>query len=408
VVGDAARLRQILTNLVGNAIKFTETGDIAIRVEASSVNERTAALRFVVRDTGIGIPEDKQSYIFEMFAQADASTTRRYGGTGLGLAISQQLVKLMGTSLLLESKPGQGSTFHFTVNMDLAPGFAASPEAGPECLRGMRVLAVDDNEVNRSILERLLAQWSMPAVLAETGEAALAAIDLAFQQGQPFRIILLDAHMPGIDGFELARRIQNSPSNGGAIVVMLSSATHIDDAHKCRELGIWRYLVKPVFQQELLETIVAASQNDMPRRPAACSQLTSVPAAGPSLRILVAEDNPVNQKVTVRALERRGHRVILAENGLEAVNLASREHFDLILMDIQMPEMDGYEATAAIREMERGTGSHARIVAVTAHAMKTDQERCLAAGMNDYISKPIHLNELIQKVEQFSAPTLPA
>jgi two-component system sensor histidine kinase/response regulator len=272
----------------------------------------------------------------------------------------------------------------------------------------MRVLAVDDNAVNRSILERLLAQWSMPAVLAQSGEAALANIDLAFQQGQPFRIILLDAHMPGIDGFELARRIQNSPFNGGAIVVMLSSATHIDDAHKCRELGIRRYLVKPVFQHELLQTIIEALQTVAPPTPATCSQLTSVPAAGPLLRILLAEDNPVNQKVTLRALERRGHHVILAENGLEAVTLASQERFDLILMDIQMPEMDGYEATAAIREMERGTGSHARIVAVTAHAMKTDQDRCLAAGMDDYISKPIHLNELIQKVEQFSAPTLSA
>jgi two-component system sensor histidine kinase/response regulator len=406
VVADAARLRQILINLVGNAIKFTESGDIALRVEARSVNEGSAALRFVVRDTGIGIPEDKQEYIFEMFAQADASTTRRYGGTGLGLAISQQLLKLMGASLRLESAPGKGSTFHFTLDMDLSPEFAASPVAAAESLRGMPVLAVDDNEVNRKILERLFEQWSMPAVLADGGEAALAAIDRAFQQEQPFRFILLDAHMPGIDGFELARRIQNSSSAGGAIMLMLSSAAHIDDAHKCRELGIWRYLLKPVFQHDLLQTILEASQAGGPLMPAAVTKATSGPAAGQPLRILLAEDNLVNQKVTVRALERRGHTVLLAQNGHEAVVLASRERFDLILMDIQMPEMDGYEATAVIREMERKTGCHAPIVAMTAHAMKSDQDRCLAAGMDDYISKPIHLNELIQKVEQFSSPSL--
>ena len=406
LVGDAARLRQILINLVGNAIKFTETGDIALRVEARSVNVRSAALRFAVRDTGIGIPEDQQAHIFEMFAQADASTTRRYGGTGLGLSISQQLLKLMGASLRLESKPGHGSTFYFTLNMDLAPEFAPSPEAGAASLRGTRVLVVDDNEVNRSILARLFEHWSMPAVLADGGEAALAAIDRAFQQGQPFRIILLDAHMPGIDGFELARRIQSSPSAGGAIVLMLSSATHIDDAHKCRELGIWRYLVKPVFQSELLQTILEASQTAGPRMSPAGARVTSGRTTGPALRILLAEDNLVNQKVTVRALERRGHTVILAQNGHEAVKLASRERFDLILMDIQMPEMDGFEATAAIREIERRTGSHAPIVAMTAHAMKSDQDRCLAAGMDDYISKPIHLNELIRKVEQFSSPSL--
>jgi len=405
VVGDAARLRQILINLVGNAIKFTERGDIALRVETISVNEHAAALRFIVRDTGIGVPEDKQSYIFEMFAQADASTTRRYGGTGLGLAISQQLLALMGTRLQLESKPGEGSTFHFTLDMDLAPPLAASPDTSVESLRGTRVLVVDDNEVNRAILERLFEHWSMPAVLADGAEAALAAIDRAFQQGQPFQIILLDAHMPGIDGFELARRIQDSPSAGGAIVVMLSSANHIDDALRCRDLGISRYLVKPVFQHDLLQAILDTSQTVGPRSPAVDAGGT---AAESALRILLAEDNPVNQKVTVRALERRGHTVIVAQNGREAVSLASLEYFDVILMDIQMPEMDGYEATAAIREMERATGFHTPIVAMTAHAMKTDQERCLAVGMDDYISKPIHLNDLIQKVEKFSGATLPS
>jgi signal transduction histidine kinase/CheY-like chemotaxis protein len=406
VVGDSARLRQILINLVGNAIKFTEKGDIALRVEALSVNARTAALRFVVRDTGIGIPEDKQEYIFEMFAQADASTTRRYGGTGLGLAISQQLLKLMGTSLRLESKPSEGSTFHFDLDMDLAPGLAPSPEAGAECLRGIPVLAVDDNAVNRSILERSFHNWSMSAVLADGADAALAALDRAFQQGQPFRIIVLDAHMPGIDGFELARRIHDGPSAAGAVVVMLSSASHTVDGPRCRKLGIWRYLAKPVFQHDLLQTLIEALQTARPQMPPARSLASSLPMAGPGLHILLVEDNAVNQAVTVRALERNGHHVLLAHNGREAVTLVSQGHFDLILMDIQMPEMDGYEATAAIREKERETGSHTPIVAMTAHAMKTDQERCLTAGMDDFISKPIHLNELIQKVEQFSSTRL--
>jgi CheY-like chemotaxis protein len=406
LVGDSTRLRQILINLGGNAIKFTEKGDIALRVEAVSLNPRTARLRFVVRDTGIGIPEDKQTYIFEMFAQADASTTRRYGGTGPGLAISQQLLKLMGASLRLESKPSEGSTFHFDLDMDLAPGFAASPEAGAECLCGIPVLAVDDNAVNRSILERSFHNWSMSAVLADGADAALAAIDRAFQQGQPFRIIVLDAHMPGIDGFELARRIHDGPSAAGAVVVMLSSASHTDDGPRCRKLGIWRYLVKPLFQHDLLQTLIEALQTARPQMPPASSPASSLPVAGPGLHILLVEDNAVNQAVTIRALERKGHHVLLAHNGREAVTLASQGRFDLILMDIQMPEMDGYEATAAIREMERETGSHTPIVAMTAHAMKSDQERCLAAGMDDFISKPIHLNELIQKVEQFSSTSL--
>jgi CheY-like chemotaxis protein len=290
--------------------------------------------------------------------------------------------------------------------MELAPEFAASPEAGAESLRGTPVLAVDDNEVNRSILARLFEHWSMPAVLADGGEAALAAIDRAFKEGQPFRIILLDAHMPGIDGFELARRIQNSPSAAGAVVVMLSSASRPVDARTCREHGIWRYLVKPVFQHDLLQTILEASQAAGPRIAPASPTVPQKPTAEPGLHILLAEDNLVNQQVTVRTLERRGHTVRVAQNGREAVAFASRERFDLILMDIQMPEMDGYEATAAIREMERQTGSHTPIVAMTAHAMKSDQDRCLAAGMDDYISKPIHLNELIQKVTQFSASSL--
>ena len=404
VVADAPRLRQVLVNLLGNAVKFTESGDVTVRVEVVAMNERTARLHFSVRDTGIGIPKNKQKSIFDMFSQADASTTRRYGGTGLGLAISQQLLKLMNTRLELESEPGQGSTFHFTVNLGLAPELETIQEPGVESLRGIPTLVVDDNEINRGILQRLLERWSMPAVMVEGGAAALAAIDRAFAAGQAFRLILLDAHMPGMDGFELARRIQESHAAEGAVVMMLSSAQYIGDAQRCRDLGIHRYLVKPVFQLDLLRAILHTAQAlNGSRKPE--SVMPAVPA-GLALRILLAEDNVVNQKITVRALEKRGHRVTVANNGNEAVALASSQEFDLILMDIQMPEMDGYEATAAIRAREAKTGSHVRIVAMTAHALKSDQERCLAGGMDDYISKPVHLKELIEKAEQLAPPSL--
>ncbi|HVP48961.1 MAG TPA: response regulator [Bryobacteraceae bacterium] len=404
VVADAARLRQVLVNLLGNAIKFTESGDVTLRVEAGPMDQQRVALHLAVRDTGIGIPKDKQDSIFEMFSQADASTTRRYGGTGLGLAISQRLLNLMGTRLELQSELGHGATFQFTLNLERAPGLETVPEAGAETLRGMRTLVVDDNEINRGILKRLLERWSMPAVMADGGAAALAAIDRAFDQGQPFRLILLDAHMPGMDGFELARRIQASRAAAGAVVMMLSSAHHMVDAQQCHDLRIQRYLVKPVVQRELLQAILRSVQT-VNGGPEPGSLASEVPA-GPTLRILMVEDNAVNQEVTVRVLKKRGHTVTVANDGIEAVALASRQNFDLILMDVQMPGMDGYEATAAIRATEPKTGSRVRIVAMTAHALKSDQDRCLAAGMDDYLSKPIHLKELIEKVEQTGPPSL--
>jgi signal transduction histidine kinase/CheY-like chemotaxis protein len=408
LVGDAARLRQVLLNLLGNAIKFTERGDVALSVEADWISEHKAGLRFQVRDTGIGVPKDKQDYIFEMFAQVDGSTTRRYGGTGLGLAISQQLLKLMGGRLLLESEPDKGSTFHFTIELELAPeGVATRPPADLATLRGISVLVVDDNEVNRRILERLLERWQMRAVAVDSGAAALAAISQAHQSGTTFRLVLLDAHMPKMDGFELARRIHEMPELEGVIVMMLSSAHHMEDADKCRAAGIRRYLVKPIFQNELLQAILHAAA-DLEGISEAVPLKAPPPVQqphGPSLRILLAEDNPVNQRVAVKVLEKYGHTVTVAGNGREAVALALRQAFDLILMDIQMPEMDGYEATGAIREAEGASGAHTPIVALTAHANKSDQDRCLAAGMDDYISKPIHVEDLLQKVERFAPKT---
>jgi signal transduction histidine kinase/CheY-like chemotaxis protein len=402
ILGDSARLRQVLINLLGNAIKFTDRGDVSVRVESEARHAENVALHFLVSDTGIGIPKEKQDYIFEMFAQVDGSTTRRHGGTGLGLAISQQLVKLMGGRIWIESEPGKGSTFHFTVELALAvEGVTPHSQAELGRLKNTRVLVVDDNSINRRILERLLQRWEMQPVLADGGPAALAAIDRALEEGSTFRLILLDAHMPDMDGFELARRVHDNPALQGTVVMMLSSADHLEDAHRCRDLGIQRYLVKPIFQGQLLSAVLQVAEAIADSAEPAGGKSPAAGQAAVALQILLAEDNPVNQKVAIRALERRGHAVTLASNGREALALASQQSFDLILMDIQMPEMDGYEAVTAIREMERGTGSHIPIVAMTAHAMKSDQERCLATGMDDYVSKPIHLEDLLQKVERF-------
>jgi len=402
LVGDAARLRQVLLNLLGNAVKFTERGEVVLLAELEAIQGREARLRFAVRDTGIGIPKDKQDYIFEVFAQVDGSATRRYGGTGLGLAISQQLLKLMGSALAVDSEPGRGSTFHFRVGLELAPENAPGyyvPDLAS--LRGARVLVVDDKDANRKMLQRFLENWQMCPVMAGSGADALAAIDRARQAGQQFSLILLDVHMPNMDGFELASRIRELPDLNDAIVMMLSSSQQLEDAAKCRAAGVERYLVKPIFQSDLLQAILqaAARNREIPREHAAAPERRV-----PSLRILLAEDNPVNQKVSVKVLEKRGHSVTVAPDGHVAVALALRQTFDLILMDIQMPHMDGYEATAAIRESERQSGRHIPIIALTAHAMKTDQERCQAAGMDDFISKPIHLADLLEKVERFAPP----
>jgi CheY-like chemotaxis protein len=314
----------------------------------------------------------------------------------------------MGGTVWLESEPGKGSTFHFTAQLEQKPqARAEQPVADITALRGLSVLVVDDNEVNRKILIRLLDRWQMRAVVVDGGRAALAAVERAEADGAPFQLILLDAHMPEMDGFELARRIHGTPSLADSVVMMLSSARHVEDADRCREAGIQRYLVKPIFQNELQQAILSELQGRIvPARRRTTATLDMRP--GPALRILLAEDNVVNQKVAARVLERRGHSVTVANNGAEAVNLYGRDTFDVILMDIQMPEMNGYEATTAIRGHECTTGAHIPIIALTAHAMAGDRDRCLAAGMDDYVSKPIHLEELLQKVEQFSPSSAPS
>jgi len=392
LVGDAPRLRQVIVNLVGNAIKFTERGEVLVEVVKESESEREVTLGFLVADTGIGIPRDKQQLIFEAFAQADSSTTRRYGGTGLGLSISAELVRMMGGALTVESKPGRGSRFAFTTRFGL-PG-AGRPEARkPAKLRRLRVLVVDDNATNRRILHEMLTHWRMRPTAVDSGRAALQELESATRLGRPYPLVLLDSQMPEMDGFALAEQIKKRPRLAGASIMMLTSGPRPGDRTRCVALGVSAYLTKPVKQSDLLDTITTAlgGPPGTARRPN--------PRAGRrrgqrGLRVLVAEDNAVNQQVAVGMLELAGHSALVAENGREALALLERDTFDLVLMDVQMPELDGFETTAAIREREKVTGAHLPIVAVTAHALKGDAERCLAAGMDAYLAKPLEVLEL--------------
>jgi two-component system sensor histidine kinase/response regulator len=404
LVGDPTRIQQVLTNLVGNALKFTERGHIFIAVREDARTERSTNLHFSVTDTGIGIPQEHHGAIFEPFRQADGSTTRRFGGTGLGLTISATLVKLMGGRLWVESEPGTGSTFHFTIALDVtgAPeGHRAAP--GPPQLN---VLIVDDNDVNRRILAEQVRRWGMTATVVENGRTAIDALTAAASTGLPFQLVLLDANMPGMDGFEVAAEIAKRPELGGATVMMLSSSGDSSGQARCAALGITAYLTKPVYAADLL----AAIERALGSKPSAAGPLATTSTAGAlamgaegrRVRILLVEDNVVNQRVASGLLTRRGHHVTIAQNGREALTRLEQETFDLVLMDLQMPVMGGLDATAAIRLREHDTGQHVRIVAMTAHAMKSDRERCLAAGMDGYLSKPIDPPMLFAVVEQES------
>jgi signal transduction histidine kinase/DNA-binding response OmpR family regulator len=406
LTGDPGRLRQIVTNLVGNALKFTERGEVVVHVGMEAETADEACLHFAVSDTGVGIPPERQQLIFEAFTQADTSTTRKYGGTGLGLTISSRLVELMGGRIWVESAVGQGSTFHFTARFALAKEPAVRPlRAPPASLHDLPVLVVDDNATNRRILHEMLSHWGMRPLAVDGGQAALAALEQARSAGEPFPLVLLDGHMPEMDGFDLAERIQQGPGRTRTTVVMLTSAGRPEDIARCRQLGITAYLMKPIKQSELFDTVVTALSGPLrpPQAAAICPQ--PVPSAGERpLRVLLAEDNAVNQKLAVRLLEKQGHMVAVANNGQEALAALERQPFDLVLMDVEMPEMDGLEATAAIRRKEQGTGRHIPILAMTAHAMKGDQERCLAAGMDGYLSKPIQVKELFATIAGLLTP----
>ncbi len=405
LLGDPTRLRQIVFNLVGNSIKFTDKGEVSVQVTVESSDADRATLHFAVTDTGIGIPPEKRRVIFEAFAQADNSTSRRYGGTGLGLTISSRLVAMMGGRMWVESEVGQGSTFHFTLKL-LQGNKAASAGAvlTSAVLQDVAVLVVDDNSTNRQMLNELLNHWGMKPTLAENGKRGMEILEQASAAGAAFPLILLDSHMPDMDGFTFARRVKSDPRFKGAIIMMLTSGGQRGDALRCRELRISAYLVKPLQQTELLEailTVLGHKPEPPDQRPTLVTR-HSLREDRRHLRILLAEDNPVNQTVAVRLLEKMGHTVMVVANGRDAVLMLAEQEFGLVLMDVQMPEMDGFEATRAIREKEATTHKHIPILAMTAHAMKGDRERCLAVGMDGYIAKPISPAELFAEIERFT------
>jgi two-component system sensor histidine kinase/response regulator len=401
VVGDPTRLQQVIVNLVSNAIKFTAQGEVRVQVACEGTEADTVTLHVQVTDTGIGIAADKQQQIFAPFVQADTSTTRRYGGTGLGLAIARQLVEMMGGRLWVESEVGVGSAFHFTVHVGRAEGGLAGVQR--EALRGRRVLVVDDNATNRRILHTQLRAWGLEPTLAASGPEALQVLEAAAASGHPFPLLLTDIHMPGMDGFMLAERVIQHPQLHAILIVMLTSARQKADLVRCRELGITHYLLKPIKPAELQRALLdALGQREKKQSPTPPPVLPQRP-----LRILLAEDNPVNQQLASRLLQKWGHEVVVANTGSEVLVRVAKESFDVVLMDVQMPEMDGLEATAAIRAREQGTGTHLPIIAMTAHAMKGDRERCLAAGMDDYVSKPLKTDELyatLARVSTFAPP----
>ena len=397
LIADSARLGQILVNLIGNAIKFTAEGEIVARVALVSREGETARLRFSITDTGIGIPADKHQAIFEAFTQADTSTTRKFGGTGLGLTISSRMVAMMGGTLGLESAPGKGSTFFFDLPVKVQAEEAGATARIPPDINDLPVLVVDDNATNRTVLQEMLRSWGMLPTVCVDAAHALAQLDAAASAQRPFRLALLDAQMPVMDGFELAGRIRSHAGLRGGAILMLSSAGGSGQSARAKEAGISLTLVKPIKQSELLDAIMTAlGQGQEQVEP----QSAVVRRGGPRLHILLAEDNPVNQRVARTILEKQGHTVLLAHNGREALARAQAERFDVILMDVQMPEMDGLAATAAIRQLESKSGAHVPIVGVTAHAMKGDRERCLAAGMDGYISKPVRPAALFATIDE--------
>ena len=401
--GDPSRLRQILINLIGNAIKFTEKGEVVLRATCERGEGHQVAVTFVVGDTGIGIAKDKHATIFDAFTQADGSTTRRFGGTGLGLTISARLAELMGGTIRIESEPDLGTQVYLTLPFEVRAALPASKVSGElKDLKGLEVLVVDDNATNRRILEEMLGAWGMRPTVVDGGKAALYALERALSVGNPFRLAVIDFQMPDIDGFDLAGRIKSRPEFATTMIMMLSSVGHQGDGARCRELGIASYLTKPVRQSLLLEAMLSVLANSPRPLDRAVVTRHTISEAHRPLRILLAEDNAVNRLLVTALLGKRGHTIVTAVNGREAIDAATAGAFDIILMDVQMPEVDGLEATAAIRNMEAATGTRVPIIALTAHAMKGDREMCIAAGMDEYLSKPINPKELLELIESLT------
>ena len=407
LIGDPLRIRQVLINLVGNAIKFTYHGEITVDVERQWDTESEVGLHFRVADTGIGIAADKLDKIFEAFTQADGSTARQFGGTGLGLTISSELIRMMNGKIWVHSEKDRGSQFHFSLRLQVSdePSVPMNP-LDLEMVSGKRVLVVDDNTTNRRIIRERLKSWEMQTVEADSADTALAELSMGMATHRPFDLVILDAAMPEKDGFQLMMEINAQPSIQCGTVMMLSSADRHADAEACRELGIKACLTKPISPSTMLDAIRTAL-GDEEISPTVEGSRPSVPDARMKLRVLVADDHPANRRLAARILEKRGHEATPAINGREVLDLVDENQFDLVLMDVQMPEMDGFQATAAIRERERETGTHLPLIALTAHAMKGDRERCLAAGMDAYLSKPLQASELIALVETIGTSNVP-
>ena len=404
VKGDGGRVRQVLVNLIGNALKFTAKGEVGLKVNVDAMEEQVCILHFVVSDTGVGIPAEKLDLIFNSFSQADASTTREFGGTGLGLTICRRLVEMMGGRIWVESKPGAGSHFHFTARLGTSANPTVLTASAKATLQGVRVLIVDDNVTNRRILRDMVQRWGMQPTAVCDGEQALIELSVAAKAGAAYGLVLTDMHMPKMDGFGLVERIKQTPEEATATIMMLTSGSRTGDSARCTELGIAAYLIKPVRQAELREAILSVlhgKQQPGPRPRIARSSFRRERNAATSLRILLAEDNRVNQHLATRLLEKRGHRVVVTNNGKEALAALAGGSFDLVFMDVQMPEMDGLEATMAIREQEKVTGLHQPIIAMTALAMKGDKERCIAAGTDGYLAKPLSPEQLDEALDSY-------
>ena len=408
LIGDPSRLRQIIVNLVGNAIKFTDHGEVVVEVDSQAYDEKSVELHFSVKDTGIGIPANKQDLIFDEFSQADTSTTRRFGGTGLGLTICKQLVGLMKGKIWVESEVGVGTTFHFSANFPVAENQPSTSTFKLESLRGIRTLVVDDNATNRRIVEEMLKSWELMPEVVDGGVAAITEMQNATKLGKPYQLVLLDCMMPSMDGFSVAELVSGNPVFSNPTIIMISSAAGLGDAMRCKDAGISHYMTKPVIKSELFDVIVDAlgteHAKEEPARVIEEKRIRDLKPARP-LHILAVEDDEISQRVAVGYLEQAGHRVTLARTGREAISLVdslgdrNNESFDLILMDVQMPDIDGIKTTTVIREREKKTGNRIPIIAATAAAMAGDRERCLAAGMNDYIAKPIQIELLFEMIE---------
>ncbi len=399
IVADPTRLSQIIVNLVGNALKFTSEGEVELRVELDEIENDCCRLHFSVRDTGIGIPADKQKTIFEAFSQADTATTRKFGGTGLGLTISTRLVQLMGGTIWVESTPGIGSCFHFTLVAPIGPEERAGETVPAISLADLRVLIVDDNDANRRLLAEIVRAQGMDATLAENARVGVRALEAAAAAEKPFRLVLLDCHMPEVDGFTMVEQVRQREAIANTTIVMLTSAGQRGDGARCKDLGVAAYLTKPISSMQLVDAIkLAVRRESGEMAPSELITRHTLPTLSASLRILLAEDNLVNQKVARRMLEKEGHLVTVVGDGQLALDALDRQTFDLVLMDIQMPGMDGVQATTAIREKERSSGGYIPIIALTAHAMSGDRERFLAGGMDGYVTKPIRIADLLGEI----------